>query len=251
MLPTAEAAPKRFGRVSTSTNGASKPSGPFPWCAPEFDALTSDICHVGAGNERDGRRTLVIFLHGAIAKNTDWQFNQERALARQAKQSGFEAIFPRSPLRESGYLWPGSKSEDVEEKLIDSWMAAKKQLEARNGRPFDDVFVMGFSSGAYFTSSLAIRDRAKVDGYAVFAGGTPFGAIAQPARRPPVFVGVCATDSQTASHSRAFAGALAAHGFPYRADEQQVGHMFSDIHVAHAVAYLRSASTKTRAKDAK
>ncbi len=223
----------------------SAPSQPS-WCAPEFEALSDGVCHVGS-SEGGGRRTLVIFLHGAIAKDVTWQHTQERALARQAKQSKFEAIFPRAPLGPGGFVWPGTVSaqEGVEQELVSSWTHARRTLEARNGKPFDDVFVMGFSSGAYFVASLALRGRLKVDGYAVFAGGGAVQAPAEgPARKPPVFVGVCAEDAQTADHSRAFGAAVAGRGFPHRIDEQPVGHMFGDVHVAHAVAWLRAEHEK-------
>lgn len=221
--------------------------GPTSWCAPEYETLAGDVCHISPGSEaiaKQGTRTLVIFLHGAIAKDVTWQFTQEKALARQAKQSGFTALFPKAPLSAQGHVWPGTlaSQEGGEAALIDTWLHAKRVLEARDGK-FDQVFVMGFSSGAYFVSSLALRGRMKVDGYAVFAGGAGgLAAQGEIAIKPPVFVGVCADDAQTADHSRAFGGALAARGFPHRVDEQRIGHMFGDAHVAHAVKYLREAA---------
>ncbi len=219
------------------------------WCAPEYDALSDGVCHVGT-TDGEARRTLVVFLHGAIAQNVTWQHVQEKALARQAKQSHFEAILPRAPLTPGGYVWPGGgggpATQEEEDRMIASWTHARHTLEARNGRPFDDVFVMGFSSGAYFVSSLALRGKLKVDGYAAFAGGTSYSSGDAPARKPPVFVGVCAEDSQTAGHSRAFGAALAARGFPHRIDEQPIGHMFGDVHVAHAVAWLRAQHVGSR-----
>ncbi|MDF2694076.1 MAG: hypothetical protein K0S65_2459 [Labilithrix sp.] len=221
---------------------APKPTGPLPWCAEEFETLPNGLCHIDGG-QKDGRRTLVIFLHGAIAKDVDWQWLQERALARQAKQSKFEAVFARAPLGPSGFVWPGTAAaqETSEQDLIDSWNAARAFLEKRNEKPYDEVFLMGFSSGAYFVSSLALRGRAKFDGYATFAGGAGGHAAPDVAFKAPVYVGVCADDRQTASHSRAFGGALAARGWPNRVDEQKVGHMFADVHVAHALSYLRNA----------
>jgi predicted esterase len=213
------------------------------WCAPEVTTLSDGVCHIDGGKKSD-RRTLVIFLHGAIAKDTTWQWTQERALLRQAKYVGFEAIFPRSPLTEKGYVWPGTlaSQEKVEQELADGWMAAKRKLEERDGRPFDEVFVMGFSSGAYFVSSLAMRGRLDVDGYAAFAGGTPSWSRNEPTKRAPVFVGVCAEDETTAAHSRAFGVGLGSAGIAHRVDEQRVGHAFSDVHVAHAVSFLRNAN---------
>ena len=57
-------------------------------------------------------------------------------------------------------------------------------------------------------------------------------------------------DKQTADHSRAFGGALAARGFPNKVDEQKVGHMFSDIHMLHALSYLRAQTAAKRARAA-
>jgi predicted esterase len=216
------------------------------WCAPEVEALSDGVCHVDGG-QRGERRALVIFLHGMIAKNTTWQWTQERALLRQAKEAGFEAIFPRAPLGDSGYAWPGSvKAQDeAVGDLVAGWRAARAALEERAGRPFDDVFVMGFSSGAYFASSLALRGLFDANGYAVFAGGAAYPA--RPGDSPhavPVFVGVCADDSQTADDSRSVGAALTARGWPHRVDEQHVGHMFSDVHVVHAASYLRAMAAR-------
>lgn len=230
--------------TSHAKEGAAKPSGPQPWCAPEIESLPGDVCYLDGGRT-DSRRTLVIFLHGAIAKNTTWSWNHEKGLLRLAKANHVEVIFPRSPLTEPGYVWPGTlqAQEKVEAQLIDEWMEAKHALEKRDGRPFDEVFVMGFSSGAYFTSSLAMRGRLDVDGYAVFAGGQPMAAPPSPIqRRSPVFVGVCADDETTAAHSRAFAASLSAAGIPRAVNEQHVGHGLSHVHFNSALTYLRNAN---------
>lgn len=237
----ADAAPK--GKIAR----AAKPSGPVAWCGEGTETLPNGLCHIDGGQPESGKRTLVVFLHGMIAKDVDWQWLQERALTRQAKASKFEAIFAQAPLTPGGYVWPGTKdAQDANEQhLIDAWADAKAYLEKKNGK-YDEVFLMGFSSGAYFTSSLVLRGRVHFDGYAVFAGGAGFGGSGEVAKeeRAPVYVGVCADDKQTADHSRAFGGVLAARGFPNRVDEQHVGHMFSDIHMLHALTYLRAANAK-------
>jgi len=219
-----------------------KASGPSPWCAPEVETLPGNVCYLDGNSKNASRRTLVIFLHGAIAKNTNWSQNHERMMLRVAKATNIEILFPQSPLTEAGYVWPGSleKQQAVEQELIDGWMAAKRLVEERDGRPFDDVFVMGFSSGAYFASSLAMRGRLDVDGYAVFAGGQPMAARPSPIERfSPVFVGICANDETTAAHSRAFLGSLRAAGIPSAGNEQPVGHGVDAVHFNSALAFLR------------
>jgi predicted esterase len=232
--------------------GAAASTGEPPaFCAPDPDieALPGNVCYLDGGREAS-RRTLVIFLHGAIAKNTTWSWNHERGLLRLAKAHKIEVLFPRSAESDVGFVWPGTLAaqERVEQELLDGWMAAKRTLEQREGRPFDEVFVMGFSSGAYFASSLALRGRVDVDGYAVFAGGQPM----PPAKSPvhpfaPVFVGVCADDETTRAHSRAFAASLAAAGIPRAVSEQHVGHGLSHVHFNAALGYLRR-SKKARSR---
>ena len=251
------AAPKsgsepRAGAKPKSGAKPTKKNAPrdVPWCTAEVESLADDLCYIdgrgGKNGDRtsDRKRTLVVFLHGMIAKHTDWSWTQEKALLRQAKASGFEAIFPRAPERDGAYAWPGGAEgqKKHEAEILAGWKRAQKQLETRSGARFDHVFVMGFSSGAYYVSTLALRGRLQVDGYATFAGGSIGHQPGPPPRKVPVYVGICGDDKQTAQHSRGFAGELATRGFVVRAEEHKVGHMFADPHVAHAVAFLRAQS---------
>ena len=220
------------------------------WCAPEMDPLTPDVCHVTGTPDPDGRRTLVIFLHGVIAKNTLWQWLQERGIARSAKLLHFVAIVPRAPRvgpgGAGGFAWPGlALQKGVDEgALVDEWAAARRMLEERNGAPFDEVYVVGFSSGAYFATSLALRARLDVDGYVVLAGGAPGASSVEPDRRAPVFIGVCARDRASAPEARQLGRDLAARGWPSRIDEEPVGHGVNDVHVVHAFKWLRDVARR-------
>ncbi len=232
--------------ASAETRAAEQPA----WCAPEFDALpagTADICHIQGTPSPSGRHTLVIFLHGLIAKHTTWQWLQERGIARAARDLHFEVIVPQGPPvgvnGSGGFAWPGGgggpTGESSEQTVLDGWRAARATLEARNGRAFDEVFVVGFSSGAYFAASLALRSKLDVNGYVVLAGGSPRHGTSEGTQRVPVFVGVCATDRQTAPGARALGSLLTSQRWPTRVDEQPVGHMVSDIHIAHALGWFR------------
>lgn len=220
-----------------------KAKEPAAWCGQGFEALPNDVCHIDGRKNHDGKRTLVIWLHGVIGKKTDWSQKHQKMLQRVAKASNVEVIFPKAPEADTVYAWPGTaeSQEKKEGALIDQWMNAKTILEKRENKSYDEVFVFGFSSGAYFTSSLAMRGRVDVDGYAVFAGGQPMPAKTEPVTHfAPVFVGVCADDAQTANHSRAFGGSLAAAGIPRMVSEQRVGHGLSEVHWVQALAFLRN-----------
>lgn len=224
-------------------------AAPAPaWCGEGTEALPSDVCYID-GRGAAGRRTLVIWLHGVIAKDSNWSQNHEKMLSRMAKQTGIEMLFPKGVTGDSLVAWPGTAKSQAEneEALIAQWMTAKALLEKRDGKAFDETFIFGFSSGAYFASSLAMRGRVDVDGYAVMAGGQPMAAGTPVAHFAPVYVGVCANDKTTATHSRAFAGSLAAAAIPRMVSEQPVGHDVSGAHFVGALAYLRSKHAVPRA----
>jgi predicted esterase len=138
--------------------------------------------------------------------------------------------------------WPARLDvRDQEDELLAKIMRARREAERREGAPYDEVFVFGFSNGAYYASSLALRGRlTEVDGYGVFAGGsarTPPAATG--AARKPVFVGVASKDRTTVKRSRELVRALRRAGWPHRAMEAKVGHTVADAHLRGALRYLR------------
>jgi predicted esterase len=178
-----------------------------------------------------------------LATNPGFQYVQQRALAMYAKTHGFTVLLPTSPKVDGGYYWPtsGTAQKAQEPGILAAIASARAALATRLGHPFDETFVVGFSSGAYYASSLAVRSALDVDGYIVLAGGSSWvRPLDSAARRAPVFVGVSAADRQTAGHSRAFAGTLAALRWPYRVEERNVGHTVDWGFMAHGIAWLRA-----------
>jgi predicted esterase len=188
----------------------------------------------------------VIYLHGAYAATPGFQYLQQRGLALHAKRHGFTLLLPTAPRTEGGYLWPTSQAAQAREEagVLDGIRRSKAELERRAGKRFDETFVIGFSTGAYYASTLALRSALDVDGYIVLAGGAswarPEGAAT--ATRAPVFVGVSAADKATASHSRAFGATLASLGWPRRVEERNAGHEVDWTFVAHGIGWLRAQS---------
>jgi predicted esterase len=177
-----------------------------------------------------------------------WQWLQERGIGRVAKELHFDAIVPQAPRvglhGAGGFAWPGlvKGSDEDEQALVDGWLAAKRKLEEKNGYAFDEVYVAGFSSGAYFAAQLALHAKLAIDGYIVMAGGAPAepSAEATGSKRVPVFVGVCSRDRASAPAARELGYLLRGRGWPVRIDEQPFGHGVSDVHVAHALAWFRA-----------
>jgi predicted esterase len=144
------------------------------WCAPEVAELSDHVFFFDGTPPDATRRTLVVYLHGMLATTPGFQYVQQRALAREAKARGFAVLFPTSPLVGDGYYLPTSAAAQKEQEpaLLAGLERARRALAERLGRSFDETFVVGFSSGAYYASSLALRGAVDVDGYIVLAGGS-------------------------------------------------------------------------------
>ena len=189
------------------------------------ETLPNGLCHINGGQKDQDVARSSIFLHGAIAKDVDWQWLQERALTRQAKQSQLRGGL-RARAARSGRLRVAGHGAPSQEKLGAGphrrlERGASVPREAKR-KPYDEVFLMGFSSGAYFVSSLALRGRVKFDGYASFAGGA---GGAGRARRPVQGAGLRrrlrrrrSTDRGALTCVRRGAGRA---WLPNRVDEQQ------------------------------
>ncbi|MEB2310828.1 MAG: hypothetical protein OZ921_13000 [Sorangiineae bacterium] len=221
-----------------------------PWCAPELEALADGLCSYAPEGE-SATRTLVVFLHGVIKPDTTWQYAQERAIVRGAKRHGFSVIMPRGRRgigpkgMQDFFTWPTSVKAQraVEAELLAEWWSARAALEARSGRPFERVYLVGFSNGAYYAASLALRGKLAVDGYALFAGGAGARYLVGPAkhtrRRPPIYVGYGLKDP--AHHDpESLARALDELGWRHRARARRgVGHTMTDAGLAEALDFFR------------
>ncbi len=233
---------------------------PSDWCAPELEALPHDVCYAKGPKSKAGKRTLVIFLHGLVQEGSGWQHSLQKGLANAGKRLGFSLFAPRGRLsagssnKDDTYAWP-SKSRAVEDEVVEEWMQAKALVEKREGASFDEVYVMGFSNGAFYAASLALRGRLDVDGYAVFAGGAAHKGTLANAKavknKKPIFLGIASKDD-TAKDERELAKALKKAKWPSRSISRPVGHVVADDHLEKALEFLRggSALAKGDAADA-
>ena len=236
---------------SPSVVGAAPPA-PDRWCAPELGVLPTDVCYALPADETATASELIVFLHGVIAPNGTWQWAQQRAAARAAATHGVAALMPkgRRGLRDDHmkdwYTWPTGVAarRRAESAVLEEWWAAKRALERKLGRPFDRVYVFGFSNGAYYVSSLALRGRLDIDGYASFAGGTAGPRIAPRAfadvRRVPWYVGYGQRDTPAVQGASRLRRAFKALRWPGKVvGRPRVGHTMTDSQVREALEFLR------------
>ncbi len=226
-----------------------------PWCAPELEALTETVCayepatEAAEGSPR-GPRTLVIFLHGLVKRDSDWAWGQQRLMARIAKTHAVSALMPRGragfgPGRDPEVLaWPTAQElqEQHETSVLEEWTAARAALEGRGGA-FERVLVFGFSNGAYYATSLALRGKLDVDGYGVFAGGSggKYSRLlaGRGKQRVPIFVGY-GTKDKARRDPRGLVTMLRSLGWPHRSKVDRIGHTVSDAQIRAALAFLKA-----------
>lgn len=235
------------------------------WCAPELAALEGEVCAKVPSREADGPRTLVIFLHGVIQPDSGWQWAQQRAAARAAATHGFSAIMPRGRRgrgpagMEDWWTWPNGVAAQAENEvaILGEWARAKAALEEKSGKPFERVWIFGFSNGAYYATSLALRGRLSskdegvhVDGFAAFAGGSGGAHLERAAKasalRTPLFVAWGGKDKahrdqvELARMLKRLRWPTASEGAP------KAGHVMTDHAVASAVRFLDGAKIAPR-----
>lgn len=228
------------------------------WCAPELEVVGDEVCAFTPPREGPGPRTLVVFLHGVIKPDSGWQWAQQRAAARAASH-GFAVLMPRGRQgigpkgMEDWWAWPtgATAQASVEAEVIAGWAAAREAIEKKSGKPFERVWIFGFSNGAYYAADLALRGRLaspggvmKVDGFGVFAGGSGAPHLERAGRaaseRAPVFVGWGGKDPAHGDQIK-LARLLRSLGWPSRsAGAPRAGHLMTDQHVADAVKFLRA-----------
>lgn len=237
------------------------------WCAPELDMLQETVCFFTpdasaeaavhtADDAAAAERTLVIFLHSLVGAGGNFRWQQQRLMARMASAYRFTALMPKGrpgvgPGRDPAVVaWPTASKlqEEHEDALIAEWMAAKAEAEKRSG-PFQRVLVFGFSNGAYYATSLALRGRLEVDGYGVFAGGSGGKYLrllaARAQRRVPIFVGY-GTKDPAHRHQRALVALLRNIGWEHRFKADRIGHTVSDAQIRGALAFLRGRGGDTK-----
>jgi len=234
--------------AETTDEAAAKPG----WCAEGLTTLPSEVCAYvpDAKRKTEGPRTLVIYLHGVIQPDTNTQWLQQRAAARVGAKYGFTVIMPRGrrgigpKTMEQWWTWPTSIDARIahEEALVKEWTAARAALEQKSGQPFERVYVFGFSNGAYYATSLAMRGRLDVDGYALFAGGSGAAYHETEAKktkkRAPIAV---AWGEGDPSHDKqeALAKLLKRLKWPSKAlGRRRAGHAMTDEQVEEALAFL-------------
>ncbi len=224
------------------------------WCAPESETLAEGMCYFApepGQTDAGAPSTLVIFLHSLVAVESDWQWEQQRLMIRTARASNFALLMPRGlagigPGRAPNVLaWPGSPAmqEAHEADLLATWDRARGEVERRRKARFERVFVFGFSNGAYYTTSLAVREAYSADGYGIFAGGSGSAynrLLANRAeKRAPIFVGY-GTKDPAREHMNSLVRMLGDLHWRYAVKRAPIGHWVSDAQLQSAIRFLKS-----------
>lgn len=230
--------------LRSDAEGVENPSKPNEWCAPELESVGGSNCFWLA----PPGAPLVIFLHGLTGVGGTWHWDQQRMYVRLAKRHQFSALIPRGrrgigPGRDPDILgWPNSQraQTEVEHDVLADLAQARKALEERAGK-FGAVFVFGFSAGAYYATSLMLREKIDVDGFAAFAGGSGNDYQELQAKRVkkriPMFLGYGRKDPDR-KRQQELARMLANLNWPHRVVAENIGHTVTNEQVTAALEFL-------------
>jgi predicted esterase len=160
---------------------------------------------------------------------------------------------------EDWWTWPNGVAAQAENEkpILDEWARAKALLEEKSGKPFERVWVFGFSNGAYYATSLALRGRLSatdavvhVDGFASFAGGSGEAYLERAAKaastRTPLFVAWGGKDKahpdqvKLSRMLKRLRWPTASEGAP------RAGHVMTDHQAASAIRFLDGAKALAR-----
>jgi predicted esterase len=193
--------------------------------------------------------TLIVFLHSLVRADSDWQYEQQRLMMRTASAMNVALLMPRGlpgigPGRDPRTVaWPGSPrtQEQYEEAVIAEWDRARTSVEAKRGQRFSRLLIFGFSNGAYYATTLAVRNRYAADGYGLFAGGTgsKYNRLlaSRSGAKVPVFVGYGTKDPAHAD-MQSLARMLGDLGWPHQVKAANIGHWVSDAQLQAAIRFL-------------
>lgn len=235
---------------AAATDTPSSKTGASNWCAPELQSIAGSNCYWLAPEGRP----LVIFLHGLAGAGGTWQWDQQRMYVRLAKQHQFSALMPRGrrgigPGRDPNVLgWPNSQraQDEVEQEVLSELVAARQSLEQRAGK-FSSVFIFGFSAGAYYVTSLMLREKIDVDGFAAFAGGSGNDyqhlQAKRVKRRIPMFLGYGKKDPDR-KRQQELARMLADLKWPHRVIAADVGHTVTREQLEAAIEFLTQSKSQ-------
>jgi len=143
------------------------------------------------------------------------------------------------------WAWPTSAQaqEQLEAALVDEWAQARAKIERGSGRVFERFYVFGFSNGAYYAASLALRNRLPAQGYGVFAGGSggKYAAFlgSRTSERAPIFVGY-GTKDPARKDMQSLVETLKRLGWQHGVKSEPVGHIVTDAQLSAALRYLNA-----------
>ena len=232
------------------------------WCIEGLSALDEDVCYVLPPLEAGRPRQLLVYLHGIVPPRADSPQKRafETAVLHASARAGVAALLPRGrrglgPAQSRDWwAWPTTSEAmtRLTPAIVARWAAAKKQLEAIAGAPFEKTYLAGSSNGAYFLAALAVRGDLPtaafpVDGFGAMSGGGA-GAGAAPRRpelaRPPFYVGYGAYDADSRVSARALVAFLEGARWPVRAAEHPLGHGANEVYLDEAFEFWSAAGPR-------
>jgi hypothetical protein len=219
-------------------------SATIAWCASGLEPIAGGGCWSAPKTENP---PVVIYLHGRYDEPaTPQEMERQARVARRANARGFAVVAFRSPKGACGhaelaswYCWPSNPdTANVGPAVVAGWGSALAEINHRTTNP--KRFVMGFSSGAYFASIVAIRNLLPADAVAIVHGGA--GEIVRRTAKPtPLFVLGAYDDVVTMADILKLDASLNGVAWPHDSYARPGGHFLTDGDIDASLTFFERA----------
>ncbi len=219
------------------------------WCAEGLEAIPGGGCFAPAAQGTPRPAPILVYLHGRFEHAApQGELERQRRVAQHATARGFSVLALRGregqclqPELASWVCWPASeRTVDAGADIVAGWAAARREVAARTGN--GTLYVLGFSSGAFFAVILATRGLVDATAFAI-AGGGPIEPTRAEGMKPPILL-LSADDDPSQPGMIQLDEELTREKWPHDTFARAGGHDLLDPDVDAALTFFKRVRTE-------
>ncbi len=227
-------------------SATSSPDGEIvdDWCADGLELVAGGGC-LALPDARPPVPT-VIYLHGMYDRSdVGEELDRQRRMAQRATARGYAVLalrsklgvcHPDNPEYATRFCWPSNEQvADRATSFVDGWAEPLRETRKRTGA--GPTYVLGFSSGAFFTALIAVRDLFPADAFAIAHGG-PVEPVRASRTKPPLLL-LSADDDISQDWMLRLDDELSRVSWPHESYARGGGHALTDDDIEAALTFFK------------
>lgn len=216
------------------------------WCADGLELVAGGGCLAVPAARPPV--PLVIYLHGMYDRSAAGEeLDRQRRVAAKATARGYAVLalrsnlgvcHPDNPEYATRFCWPSNEQvADRADAFVNAWAEPLREARRRTGS--GPTYILGFSSGAFFTALLAVRDLFPADAFAIAHGGPVEPVRAPPTKRPLLLLS--ADDDISQDWMLRLDDELTGVRWPHESYAREGGHALTDDDIDAALTFFTRA----------